>query len=170
MRTVDRFAFFFGIANLVLGALSVFSPFVRQQKRRGIARIIPARHHRGIINKRSGQLFGALGAVSPSNAAVHSALGAIGLATRRFSGFSRAYMWVTGLIFAALAVMGWASFGLKPGIHKVSGMALDWRNNIIHTLWGAGALLLAARPELGQNGVQREMNQTMAEMGMGGAD
>jgi len=170
MRTVDRFAFFFGIANLLLGGLSLFSPFVRPRRPRGIARILPMRQNRGIINKRPGQLFGMLGAVNPPQAAIHSALGALGLATRRFTTLSRPYMWITGLLFAALAVMGWTSFGLKPGIHKVNGIALDWRENIIHSLWGAGALLLAARPYLGQNGIQREMSQTLAEAGMGGAD
>ena len=166
MRTVERFAWIFGIANLILGAASLFSPFVAQRKPRGITRVLPRRKNRGLINTQPGRLFGGLAAVNPPHSVIHSTLGAAGLATRRFNGFSRAYMWITGILFAAMAVMGWSSTGLKPGIHKVMGIATDVRGNILHTLWGAAALLLAAKPDLGQNAAEREFNRTMSEIGV----
>jgi hypothetical protein len=155
MRTVERFAFIFGIANLVLGALALFSPFVKQQNKLSFAsRLTGGRlgrtHSRGIINKGTGQLFGFLGAVNPPHAMVHSALGAAGLATKPFSRFSRAYMWLNAALFLGMAAIGWATVGFKPGTKKVMGYAVDLRDNIISTLWGAGALLLAIKPNLGR--------------------
>jgi hypothetical protein len=148
MRTVERFAFYFGIVNIVLGLMSLFSPFV--DNKRGLARYLPVKRNKGLFNRHSGQLLGGMGAVNPPQAYIHTALGALGLATKPAARFSRAYMALTGVVFAALAVMGWASFGMRPGIHKVRGIALDWRENIIHTIFGASALLLAARPNLGR--------------------
>jgi len=101
--------------------------------------------------------------VNPPHAVIHSALGALGLATRRWSGLSRAYMWVMGALFAVMAVVGWATVGTRPGIHNVMGMAVDRNNNILHTIWGIGALLLAAKPMLGQNLAEREYNETINE-------
>jgi hypothetical protein len=168
MRTVERFSFIFGIANLILGVLAFFSPFVAE-RRTGIGKFLPRRH--SLINRRPGMLLGALGAVNPPHAVLHSALGAAGLATRPWSKLSRAYMWVNGLLFAALAVMGWARVGFKPGIHNVMGIALDWRDNVLNTLWAAGSILLAVRPDLGQRAkaaVNRAVDQgmEMAQAGM----
>jgi hypothetical protein len=159
MRTVERFALIFGAVNLALGVMSMLSPFVDNKRGKGIARYLPGNRNRGLINRHSGQLFGGMGAVNPPQAYIHTALGALGLATRP-TGLSRAYMGLTGIVFAALAVMGWASFGMRPGIHKVNGLALDWRENIIHTLFGASALLLAARPELGQKMSMEEIMES----------
>ena len=150
MRTVERFAFIFGIVNLALGVLSFFSPFVAEKRSRNILRRILPGRRRGLFNTRSGNLLGVLGATNPPHAVLHSALGAAGLATRRFSNLARPYMWLTGILYAVMAVVGWATVGFKPGIHQVKGMAVDWRDNIMHTVWGLGALLLAMRPSIGQ--------------------
>jgi hypothetical protein len=151
MRTVERFSFIFGIVNLALGVMSLFSLFVDNKRGKGIiSRYLPVNRNKGLFNRHSGQLLGGMGAVNPPQAYLHTILGALGLATRPASQLSRAYMALTGVVFAALAVMGWFSFGMKPGIHTVKGIALDWRENIIHTLFGASALLLALRPNLGQ--------------------
>lgn len=163
MRTVERFAFYFGIVNLVLGIMSLLSPFVRPQ-RSGMARFLPARRNRGIFNRQTGMLLGRLGAVSPISGMVHSALGAAGLATRPFSRYSRAYMWLNGMLFAAMAALGWFTVGMKPGIRNVKGIAVDRMDNIIHTLFAAGALLLAARPNLGRQMTNDAMN--MVEAGL----
>jgi hypothetical protein len=149
-RTVERFAFIFGIANLVLGVLSVFSPFVRNRPSRNpIKRIMQRRQH-GLINTGTGQLLGMMGAVNPPHSVLHSALGAAGLATRRYPNLARPLMWVMGTLFAAMAVVGWATTGTKPGVKHVKGVAVDWRNNILNTVWGLGALFLALRPDIGR--------------------
>src|SRR5215208_6625469 len=111
MRTVERFAFIFGIANLVMGVLSFFSPFVAERRSRNILRRIMPGRSRGLLNTRSGNLLGVLGATNPPHAILHSTLGAAGLATRRFSNLARPYMWLTGILYAAMAVVGWATVG-----------------------------------------------------------
>lgn len=151
-RTVERFAYIFGIVNLVLGVLSFFSPFVAQKPSRNpVKRVLDSRRRTGLINTRTGQLLGMMGATNPPHAVLHSTLGAAGLATRRFPNLARPLMWAMAGLFAAMAVIGWATTGAKPGIHHVRGVAVDWRDNVIHTVWGLGALLLALRPELGQS-------------------
>jgi hypothetical protein len=165
-RTVDRFAFYFGIAHAILGGLSLFSPFVRPSRRSGIARVLPARKQHGIINKRSGQLMGMMGAVNPPHAVLHTVMGVAGIAASQLGRFTRPYMWANGALMSLMAVMGWKSFGFHPGDHKVMGIALDRKENIIHTLWGAASLFLAARPLAGENMVEREVHQTMAEVGV----
>jgi hypothetical protein len=148
MRTVERFAFIFGIVNLALGAMSMFSPFVREKKSRNPVKRLFQNRSRGLINTREGMLLGGLGAVNPPHAIMHSALGAAGLATRPYSRFARGYMWLTAGLFAALAIMGWTSAGTKPGIHKMGPLAVDKRDNIIHSIWAAAALLFAVKPDL----------------------
>src|SRR5512133_390232 len=113
MRTVERFAFIFGVVNVVLGALSLFSPFVKQKPARNPIMRIQQRRNRSLLNRRPGKLLGVLGAVNPPHSVLHSALGAAGLATRRFSRMSRPYMWLTGLMYAAMAAIGWAKVGFK---------------------------------------------------------
>jgi hypothetical protein len=168
MRTVERFAFYFGILNTALGVLGMLNPLVsnRRQQRTGIARYLPRRKQRGLINRQPGMFLGQMGAVNPPHAALHSALGAAGLATRSFSQLARPYMWISGLLFAALAVMGWSRIGMKPGVHTVKGIALDKRENIIHTLWGAAALLMAAKPDLGRRRLTQQDALHIVEAGL----
>lgn len=161
MRNVERFAFIFGVINLVLGALALFSPFVKPQ-RRGIARFAPRK--RGLINNQPGQLLGMFGAVNPPHAVMHSALGAAGLATRPFARFSRAYLFLNAALFAAIAVMGWMSVGVKPGIHKVAGFALDVRGNVISSLLAGAALVMALMPKRRQASTGDAI--TMVEAGL----
>ena len=118
-----------------------------------------------MFNTGTANLFGKFGAVNPPHAIMHSALGAAGLATRPFSRISRAYMWMNALMFGALAVLGWATFGFKPGVHKVKGVAWDVGDNILHTLWAAGSLLLAIKPNLGQSRVDGDVSN-MVEAGL----
>ena len=158
MRTVERFAFIFGIVNLVLGGLALFSPFVKQRhspvsrflNRNRAVRMLP-RRRQGLINTRTGELLGMMGAVNPPHAVLHSTLGAAGLATRQFSNLARPYMYVLAGLFTAMAVIGWANTGFRPGIHHVKGVAVDWKDNILHTVWAAAAWLFALRPNLGSN-------------------
>lgn len=148
MRTIEKIALGFGILNLALGAMSLFKPFVKQPPARRLFGRIPIKQNRGIINTGSGTLFGMLGAVNPPHSIVHSALGAAGLATRPFSRFSRAYMWINAALFAAMAAAGWATVGFKPGMKKVMGFAMDRNGTIVSTVMAATAALLAARPNL----------------------
>jgi hypothetical protein len=160
MRTIERFAFIFGILNLVFGVLAFFSPFVSHQ-RRGLARFLPHRN-RGFINRQPGRLFN-LFAVNPTHAAIHSALGAAGLATRPLSHFSRPYLGLSALLFGALAAIGWANTGFRSRAHHLMGAAVDWRDNILHTVLAAGSLLLALRPDLGRSqAIDRGMELTNA--------
>ena len=118
-----------------------------------------------MMNRDTSHRFGKFGAVNPPHAIMHSALAAAGLATRPFSRISRATMWMNALMFGALAVLGWATFGFKPGVHKVKGVALDVGDNIIHTLWAAGSLRLAIKPNLGQGRIDNPVNN-MVEAGL----
>ncbi len=148
MRNVEKFAFWFGVANLVLGALSMFAPFVmKPQTKNPVRRLLYRKpSHAGIINTGSGSLFGQLGAVNPPNAIVHSALGAAGVATSRFNNLALPYVGLSALLFAAMAALGWTKVGTKPGIHNVYGFAMDTRGNIVSTVLGMGTLVMAAIP------------------------
>jgi hypothetical protein len=150
MRRIERFALFFGIFNLALGVLSLFAPFVKQPASRKLLNRLPMRRSpaRGIINTGPGMLFGQLGAVNPPHSIVHSILGIMGLATLSSGRLSRPYMWLNAALFAAMAGLGWANTGLKPGIKNVMGFAMDRNGNFVSTLMAATAALLAARPNL----------------------
>jgi hypothetical protein len=117
------------------------------------------------FDRNIGHLVGKFGAVNPPHAIMHSALGAAGLASRPFSRMSRTYMWINAIMFGALAVLGWATVGFKPGVHKVKGVALDVSDNILHTLWAAGSLLLALKPNLGRSDIDNSVNR-MVEAGL----
>jgi hypothetical protein len=148
MQTVERFAFFFGLANLALGLMSFFSPFVAEKRSRNPIKRVMQRRNRGLFNTQTGQLLGMMGATNPPHAVLHSTLGAAGLATGRYPNLARPFMWVMGILFAAMAVIGWATTGTKPGIHHVKGVAVDWRDNVLHTVWGLSALALALRSSM----------------------
>lgn len=164
MRTVERFAFFFGIANLVLGIFSAIRSLSSSRKRSFFERILPMRRA-SIFDRSTTHMFGNFGAVNPPHAILHSALGAAGLATRPYSRMSRAYMWLNALMFGAMAVLGWATVGFKPGTRKVRGVALDRGDNIINTLWAIGSLLLAVKPNIGQRRIDDSVNR-MVESGL----
>ena len=166
MAMINRFAFIFGAINVVLGILSMFRPFVRHPPRRGIARLLPRRDHVGVFNKGTGQLLGVMGAVNPPHAVMHTTLGAAGLATRRFPNLAKPYIWLTALYMLALAGLGWATVGMKPGNHNVMGLAMDRTDNIIHTLWGAGALALALMPILNSGRMNQREAMRMVEVGL----
>lgn len=167
MRTVNRFAFIFGIMNLILGGLSLFRPFVVHPPRRGLARITRRKDHVGPFNKGMGQLMGVMGAVNPPQAVMHTTLGAAGLATRQYPGLATPYAWLSALFFLGMAALGWATVGMKPGNHNVMGIALDRKENFIHTLFGITSLGMALMPLIQS---RREMTQhdalRMVEAGM----
>lgn len=168
MRTIEKFALGFGVLNLVLGGMSLFRPFVKHPPRRGIARMIPIRQkdHVGPFNKGMGQLMGMMGAVNPPHAIMHTTLGAAGVAAQRNSNLALPYVWLNALMFLGMAVLGWATVGMKPGNHNVMGLAIDRKENVIHTLWGASALALAVTTMLGSRRMSQDDAMHMVEAGL----
>lgn len=168
MRTLERFAMIFGIMNLVMGVVSMMSPFVSHEQHGNFITRRLRRRRQGLINRETGQLFGFMGATNPPMSMLHTAVGAAGLATRArpLSRFSRAYAWITGALFLGLAAMGWARTGFRPGVEHMAGMAVDWKDNLIHTLLGGTALLMATRSDMGMPTIEREVEQAMEEVSM----
>ena len=145
MRPFERLALIFGAFNLSFGLLAMFSPFVSHKTYRRRRWFLPPPNH-GLINQEPGLLLGALGAVNPQHALMHTGLGLAGLASAKFGRFSRPYLWLQGGLFTALALAGWVKVGYKPGIHDVFGFAIDWRDNFFHTLLATAAFAAATRP------------------------
>lgn len=73
-------------------------------------------------------------------------------------------MFLNAALFAAMAVMGWMSFGLKPGMHKVAGFAMDVRGNIISSVMAGAVLLMAIL--LGRSQETSSDAITMVEAGL----
>jgi fatty-acid peroxygenase len=156
MRSVDKFTLWFGITNLIVGILSIFTPFVGHRSARNPIRRIKG-ERQGVINREPGMLLGRISAVNPPHAILHAVLGALGLAASGSNRFTRGYLWLNGLVFAVLAAVGWAAVGIKPGVHNVRGVAFDRQGNAIKTLWAAIAMFLALRgKDADQSPIPRE--------------
>jgi hypothetical protein len=120
MSMIRKAAFYFGIANIILGVLGLIGPFTTNNRK-------------NLISRKPGLLFGFM-ANNWLHAVDHLGAGILGIFASRTSQAAQWYMIFHGIGYGILALLGWNTVGTRPGIHRVLGFAIDWKTNILHTI------------------------------------
>ncbi len=132
MKLIRSAALFFAILNLAGGLLSFAGPLISCNNDRG-------------INTKPGLLFGRA-AVNWMHGVMHILLGTLGLLSFSFHRFEQDYLRLNAGLFSGLAALGWTTFGMRKGIYMKMGIALNWIDNIAHSVLALAALPLALIP------------------------
>jgi uncharacterized protein DUF4383 len=136
MRTVQKFALYFGFVNLLIGIVGFIGPLVFGGGG-------------GLINTGTGLILGVI-AINPPHALLHLLYGLLGIVASRNDQWSIAWSWGVVVGFGLLALGGWLLYGFSPGIHDLASLAIDAQGNLLHSVWALLGLVAALQPDLGQ--------------------